>query len=80
VWFHGDIASANLVIAFTFFRGRSRATFREAMGLDDDAWARARGWAAWKALVMLAQPGGASVQAEHREVLDAVLADRAADH
>jgi aminoglycoside phosphotransferase (APT) family kinase protein len=106
VWFHGDIASGNLlldeagglsavldfgtsgvgdpacdlVIAFTFLRGRSRATFREAMRLEDDAWARARGWAAWKALIMLAQPGGASAQAEHREVLDAVLADRAADH
>jgi aminoglycoside phosphotransferase (APT) family kinase protein len=74
----GDPA-CDLVIAFTFLRGRSRTVFREAMGLGDDAWARARGWAAWKALIMLAQGGGAAAEAEHREVLDEVLADRAAD-
>ncbi|GAA1155438.1 aminoglycoside phosphotransferase family protein [Kribbella jejuensis] len=76
VWFHGDIASGNLlvrdghlsavidfgtsgigdpacdlVIAYTFFSGSSRATFREAVTQDDATWARARGSALWKALI-----------------------------
>jgi aminoglycoside phosphotransferase (APT) family kinase protein len=80
VWFHGDIASGNLlvadgrlaavidfgtsgvgdpacdlVIAWTMFSGASREAFRLAIGLDDGTWARARGWALWKALLVLAR-------------------------
>jgi len=76
VWFHGDIASGNLlvregrlsavidfgtsgvgdpacdlVIAYTFFSGSSRAAFRDAVAQDAATWARARGWALWKALI-----------------------------
>ncbi|MGW7680673.1 aminoglycoside phosphotransferase family protein [Kribbella sp. NPDC054772] len=76
VWFHGDIASGNLlvrdgrlsavidfgtsgvgdpacdlVIAYTFFTGSSRSAFRDAVRQDDAMWARARGWALWKALI-----------------------------
>jgi aminoglycoside phosphotransferase (APT) family kinase protein len=79
VWFHGDIASGNLlvqdgrlsavidfgtsgigdpacdlVIAYTFFYGDSRETFRTAVAQDPATWARARGWALWKALITLA--------------------------
>jgi len=39
------------VIAYTFFSGASRAAFREAVGQDAGTWARARGWALWKALI-----------------------------
>jgi aminoglycoside phosphotransferase (APT) family kinase protein len=78
VWFHGDIASGNLlvedgrltgvidfgtsgvgdpacdlVIAWTMFSGESREAFRQAVGQREDAWARARGWALWKALLTL---------------------------
>ncbi|TCC50745.1 aminoglycoside phosphotransferase family protein [Kribbella capetownensis] len=89
VWFHGDIASGNLlvqdgrlsavidfgtsgvgdpacdlVIAYTFFSGESRAAFREAVGQDAGTWARARGWALWKALITTDLP-----------VVERVLAD-----
>ncbi|MFD0207264.1 MULTISPECIES: aminoglycoside phosphotransferase family protein [Saccharothrix] len=95
VWFHGDIASGNLlvdggklaavidfgtcgvgdpacdlVIAWTMFSGESRRVFREAVGLDDATWARARGWALWKALITLAEGDERS-----RPVLEEVLAD-----
>jgi len=102
VWFHGDIASGNLlvadgkltavidfgtsgvgdpacdlVIAWTMFAGDSRAAFRQAVGQSDGTWARARGWALWKALLLLAasidtDPARA---AANRHVIDEVLAD-----
>ncbi|MFK0101733.1 aminoglycoside phosphotransferase family protein [Streptomyces sp. NPDC091040] len=78
VWFHGDIASGNLlvqggelaavidfgtsgvgdpacdlVIAWTMFDSESREAFREAAAQDPGTWARARGWALWKALLNL---------------------------
>jgi aminoglycoside phosphotransferase (APT) family kinase protein len=101
VWFHGDIASGNLlvadgrlaavidfgtsgvgdpacdlVIAWTMFSGDSREAFRHAVGHDDGAWARARGWALWKALLTLADcvddPQRAAV---NRHVIDEILTD-----
>jgi len=76
VWFHGDIATGNLlvrddalaavidfgtsgtgdpacdlVITWNTFRGQAREAFRAGVGLDEDTWARARGWALWKALI-----------------------------
>ncbi|WP_027863389.1 aminoglycoside phosphotransferase family protein [Marmoricola sp. URHB0036] len=48
----GDPA-CDLVIAWTFFGDSARETFRSAVGLDEDTWARARGWALWKALLGL---------------------------
>ncbi|WP_198153720.1 aminoglycoside phosphotransferase family protein [Catenuloplanes japonicus] len=80
VWFHGDIASGNLlvrdgalaavidfgtsgvgdpacdlVITWTFFAGESRRAFRAAVGHDEGAWARARGWVLWKAMLVLTE-------------------------
>ncbi|MEU4741737.1 aminoglycoside phosphotransferase family protein [Actinosynnema sp. NPDC023658] len=100
VWFHGDIASGNLlvdggkltavidfgtsgvgdpacdlVIAYTMFSGESREAFRDALGLDAATWARARGWALWKALITLAQETDERRAAEHRHVVEEVLAD-----
>lgn len=71
----GDPA-CDLVIAWTLLPDAARDAFREAVDLDPATWARARGWALWKALIMLAAdradaPG-------HRGVVDAVLADHAA--
>jgi aminoglycoside phosphotransferase (APT) family kinase protein len=81
----GDPA-CDLVMAWTFFAGDSRDVFRGGMHLDEDTWARARGWALWKALITLAQAkrgGGDADAAAHRfgwrmgarEVIDIVLAD-----
>ena len=62
------------MIAWTRFAGPSRAAFRRTLGVDDAMWARARGWALWKALITLEDPATA---AESRQVIDAVLADHA---
>jgi aminoglycoside phosphotransferase (APT) family kinase protein len=51
----GDPA-CDLVIAWTLFEGTSRAEFRRQMPADDAMWARARGWALWKALITIDNP------------------------
>jgi len=48
----GDPA-CDLVIAWTFLEDRAREAFRSAVALDEATWARARGWAFWKALLGL---------------------------
>lgn len=55
----GDPA-CDLAIAWTFFDGESRAVFRERLRLDPGTWARGRGWALWKALIVLAGLPGAN--------------------
>ncbi|ADD44152.1 aminoglycoside phosphotransferase family protein [Stackebrandtia nassauensis] len=73
----GDPA-CDLVMAWTFFDGDSRTAFRRAVGQDAAMWARARGWALWKALICL---GGIDDNvtpewlAGHRRVVSAVLAE-----
>ncbi len=49
----GDPA-CDLVIAWTLFNGKSREIFHAMLPLDGDTWARARGWALWKALIVAA--------------------------
>ena len=105
MWFHGDIASGNLlvldgrlaavidfgtsgvgdpacdlVIAWTLFSGDSRRTFRDSVCQDDGTWARARGWALWKALIGLAGDIDNDEQAAvvNRRVIESVLADHEA--
>ena len=46
----GDPA-CDLVIAWTLLEEPARRVFRRETGLDGDTWARARGWALWKALL-----------------------------
>ncbi|MEV0849748.1 aminoglycoside phosphotransferase family protein [Streptomyces sp. NPDC049954] len=74
----GDPA-CDLVIAWGLFSGQSRTAFREALGLDPGTWARARGWALWKSLLVLSQtrdtdPAQAAV---HRRIIAEVLGDQA---
>lgn len=103
VWFHGDVASGNLlvrdgrlaavidfgtsgvgdpacdlVIAWTMFSGASRDAFRRTVGQDAAAWARARGWALWKSLIVLARviDSDEELAAVNRRVIGEVLADR----
>ncbi|MEU0697019.1 aminoglycoside phosphotransferase family protein [Streptomyces niveus] len=103
VWFHGDFASGNLlvadgkltavidfgtsgvgdpacdlVIAWGMFHGESRAAFRRTVGQDDGTWARARGWALWKALLVLSQ--NIDTDEEVAEVNRRVIAEVLADH
>ncbi|WP_328814629.1 phosphotransferase [Nonomuraea cypriaca] len=102
MWFHGDIAEGNLlvadgelvavidfgtsgagdpacdlVIAWGMFSGESREAFRRTIGEDAGMWARARGWALWKALLVLSQcvDGDQEQAAANRRVIDEVLAD-----
>lgn len=72
----GDPA-CDLVIAWTLFRGESRDAFRAALALDNDTWARARGWALWKALIICALlPGINPLRVEESwQTIDEVLAD-----
>jgi aminoglycoside phosphotransferase (APT) family kinase protein len=100
-WFHGDIASGNLlvedgklsavidfgtsgvgdpacdlVIAWTMFDGESRAAFRRTVDQDAGTWARARGWALWKALIVMADQQSVDT---NRRVIEEVLSDHAAN-
>nr|WP_255374222.1 phosphotransferase [Rickettsia sp. Tenjiku01] len=43
--------ACDLVIIWTFLQNEAREIFKEQLALDDDTWARARGWALWKALI-----------------------------
>jgi len=71
----GDVA-CDLTIAWTLFNGASRRVFRDGIGRDDATWARARGWALWKALILIAWKGGPTdAVADAERVLDAVLGE-----
>jgi aminoglycoside phosphotransferase (APT) family kinase protein len=72
----GDPA-CDLVIAWTLFEGPSREIFRLRTALADRAWARAGGWALWKALITLAASDAAPAdRAGAARTLDRVLTDR----
>ena len=72
----GDPA-CDLVIAWTWFSEESTIAFRAALNLDEATWARARGWALWKALIVCAAlPGTNSAEREKSwQTLEAVLHD-----
>ncbi|MFN3521923.1 MAG: aminoglycoside phosphotransferase family protein [Phenylobacterium sp.] len=72
----GDPA-CDLAIAWSFLRGAGRSGFRAALPLDPGAWARGRGWALWKALILatgVARGPAADVEDAER-VLGEVLAE-----
>jgi aminoglycoside phosphotransferase (APT) family kinase protein len=73
----GDPA-VDALVAWNLFSGDSRQAFRAALGLDDAAWARGRGWALSVALIALpyylrSDPG---IVASSRHIIAEVLADR----
>jgi aminoglycoside phosphotransferase (APT) family kinase protein len=72
----GDPA-CDLAIVWTLFKGESRDAFRAALPLDSATWARGRGWALWKALIVCAaRPGTDPRDVEKSwQVLAEVLAD-----
>ena len=64
----GDPA-CDLAMAWTVFDGEARAAFRDGLDLDADTWTRARGWALWKALIVLARgPGHHDYAAQERAI------------
>lgn len=69
----GDPA-CDVAIAWTFFSAASREAFRRCLATDEGTWARARGWAIWKALITMADMGiGAPKRAEAWRVFDEVI-------
>jgi aminoglycoside phosphotransferase (APT) family kinase protein len=72
----GDPA-CDLAIAWTFFNGKSRDAFRSALPLDNATWARGRGWALWKALIICAELMGTNpLEVENsRRVINEIITD-----
>ncbi|SCX59086.1 Predicted kinase, aminoglycoside phosphotransferase (APT) family [Klenkia marina] len=68
----GDPA-CDLVIAWTWLGDAGRAAFRDAVDLDEGTWARARGWALWKALIT---DPGSPLHGEQRRARTALLNGR----
>lgn len=49
----GDPA-CDMTIAWTFLDAASRQVFRESLAVSDAIWQRGRGWALWKAMIVVA--------------------------
>jgi aminoglycoside phosphotransferase (APT) family kinase protein len=72
----GDPA-CDLMIAWTFFKGESRAVFRQLLSLDAQTWERARAWTLWKSLIVAAgfsNPNNAESKQSWR-IIEEVLTD-----
>lgn len=80
----GDPA-CDLTAAWTIFDGSSRRRFIDATGYDAGTWARARGWALWKALVVIPErraddPTRSGTRFGWRRSADGVVAEVIADY
>jgi aminoglycoside phosphotransferase (APT) family kinase protein len=62
--------ACDLTVAWTLFEGETREVFRREVALDGATWARARGWALWKAMITMARDRG---DAQARRVIGAAL-------
>ena len=72
----GDPA-CDTTIAWTFLSGDSQRVFKERLPVDEATWTRGRGWAIWKAMIVLARaldtsPADADVT---KHVINKILAD-----
>jgi aminoglycoside phosphotransferase (APT) family kinase protein len=69
--------SCDTTVAWTFLSGDSARVFRERLPVDQATWVRGRGWAIWKAMIVLVgeledgDPGAAYTKG----VIDKILAD-----
>ena len=72
----GDPA-CDLSIAWTLLGGESREVFRAMLPLDMETWARGRGWALWKALIVAAGHTNTNAveAAQPWRIIDEVLLD-----
>jgi aminoglycoside phosphotransferase (APT) family kinase protein len=74
----GDPA-CDLTIAWTLLSGESREAFRAALPLDAATWARGRGWALWKALLILTESLHTNRAREAYRVITEVIAEHKAN-
>jgi len=75
----GDPA-CDLVIAWTLLDEPARRVFRRETGLDEDTWARARGWALWKALLGVSgDPAARESGSVERRVIELVIGEHEAE-
>lgn len=74
----GDPA-CDMTIAWTLLDSRSRQVFREAMSVSDAIWNRGRGWALWKAMIVVSGliNTNAIEAASSQYALDQLIADQA---
>jgi RimJ/RimL family protein N-acetyltransferase len=72
----GDPA-CDLAIAWTFFEPDARERFRKTLAMDEATWERGKGWALWKALIVLARlPGTDAKQiASSQHAFDEIVKD-----
>jgi aminoglycoside phosphotransferase (APT) family kinase protein len=75
----GDPA-CDTTIAWTFLSGDSQRVFRERLPVDEATWTRGRGWAIWKAMIVLVRalatdPDDADFT---KDVISKILADHRA--
>jgi len=75
----GDPA-CDTTIAWTFLSGESSRVFRERLPFDEASWARGRGWAIWKAMIVLVEAleDDPDDTAYTKAVIEAILADHVA--
>jgi aminoglycoside phosphotransferase (APT) family kinase protein len=69
--------SCDTVFAWTVLSGESRRVFAQRLPLDESTWARGRGWAIWKAMIVLVEALGSNPAqaAESTRVIAEVIAD-----
>jgi aminoglycoside phosphotransferase (APT) family kinase protein len=72
----GDPA-CDTTVAWTFLSGESQRVFKEQLPADEATWTRGRGWAIWKAMIVLVRaldtdPDDAEFT---KNVIDKILAD-----
>jgi aminoglycoside phosphotransferase (APT) family kinase protein len=71
----GDPA-CDLVIAWTFLSQESRRTFKAELPADEATWARARGWALWKALITQANHGRINPDEAHpKRIIEELISE-----
>ena len=75
----GDPA-CDTTIAWTFLSGESSRVFKERLPFDEATWTRGRGWAIWKAMLVLvgALEDDPEDAAYTKGVIEAILADHVA--
>ena len=73
----GDPA-CDTTIAWTFFSGESQHVFKQQLPVDEATWTRGRGWAIWKAMIVLV--GVLDTDPDDAEFTKSVIGKIIADH